>query len=161
MPLPPRIKSLDKLDGSASHCVSLPTEITHCSLYSSTVTILTKTGISFFPFCLRVKYWKWEGETNGEAGSGMQIWWGIWGHKKDKARRKQMLHSNERATDIYSLMFYRLYISSCHTPRVSFMKTQVKGHQLINTDNTHTPTWAEYARILYTTSLWYCSSTGT
>lgn len=113
MPLPPRIKSLDKLDGSASHCVSLPTEITHCSLYSSTVTILTKTGISFFPFCLRVKYWKWEGETNGEAGSGMQIWWGIWGHKKDKARRKQMHYTvmNELLT----------YTVSCFTDCISLL----------------------------------------
>lgn len=43
MPLPPRIRSLDALDGSASHCVSLPT---HCALYSSTDTDLTRSGIS-------------------------------------------------------------------------------------------------------------------
>lgn len=60
MPLPPRIKSLDALDGSASHRVSLPTEIVHSSLSSSTDTNLAKPCISFFPFCLQVKYWEWK-----------------------------------------------------------------------------------------------------
>lgn len=83
MPLPPRIKSLDTLDGSASHWVSLPTEITHCSLYSSTDTNFTKPGISF-PFCLKANYWEWEVEMNGEVGSGMQIWWRVWGVRRTR-----------------------------------------------------------------------------
>lgn len=53
----------------------------------------------------------------------------------------------------------RLCIPSCQVPAVSFVKNQVKRHQLVNMDNTQAPSWVEYQG--YITGLWCCSSTST
>lgn len=98
---------------------------------------------------------------NAEAGSGMRIWQRVWGIRRTRQGGNKCYTVMDELLTIRSLVPHRLCVPSCHAPPVPFVKTQVKRHQLINMDNTQTPSWAEYAEIQYIAGLWYCSSTGT